>query len=236
MFKPIKYKDVKDKYSISREGIVINRETGSVMKSYKNKNGYYIIKLKREKYQAPVLLHRLVAEAYIGSTENLQVNHKDGNKGNNHVDNLELVSAQENTIHAYKHNLCQVLENKYNASLTNEQVHLICKLLEDGKSYKEIEKIVPVKRDVLKKIKSRDNYKDISKNYNFKKVNRRLMTNDEKLVKKINKLLDKGIVKQREITNILEIEYSKKNINLIKYIKRRRRLKERSTTIEKVSK
>jgi hypothetical protein len=60
-------------------------------------SGYKSIKLaKRE-----VMLHRLVAQNFIPNPEHKPVvNHKDGNKENNHVDNLEWVTYAENTQHA----------------------------------------------------------------------------------------------------------------------------------------
>lgn len=50
-----------------------------------------------------VLVHRLVAEIWLSNSENKRtVNHKDWNKLNNHVDNLERATDGENNLHAYK--------------------------------------------------------------------------------------------------------------------------------------
>lgn len=59
--------------------------------------GYASVRLPDQNH----LIHRLVAEAFIPNPENKpQVNHKDGNKRNNCVDNLEWVTARENALHA----------------------------------------------------------------------------------------------------------------------------------------
>lgn len=67
-----------------------------------NGNGYFIASLsnggRKNHY-----VHRLVAEAFIDNPlHKLQVNHKDGNKSNNHKDNLEWVTGSENNKHAHK--------------------------------------------------------------------------------------------------------------------------------------
>ena len=57
------------------------------------------------------LIHRLVAEAFLGKQENMTVNHKDGNRYNNKLDNLEWLSLKDNIKHAWENNLIKT--NKY---------------------------------------------------------------------------------------------------------------------------
>ena len=68
-------------------------------------NGYLTTNTKiggRSGINVCLRAHRLVAEAYIPNPDNKpQVNHKDGNKQNNHVSNLEWCTAKENVQHAY---------------------------------------------------------------------------------------------------------------------------------------
>lgn len=67
----------------------------------KAKNGYLYLNLWKGGKSKTKKIHRLVAEHFIDNPDNkLQVNHKDGNKLNNNVSNLEWCTAQENTMHA----------------------------------------------------------------------------------------------------------------------------------------
>ena len=67
-------------------------------------HGYHCVALVMNGKSKVYRIHRLVAEAFIGKapTSIHQINHKDGNKSNNNVDNLEWVTPKENTQHAIK--------------------------------------------------------------------------------------------------------------------------------------
>lgn len=83
--------------------------TGGIKKGYRQ---VILVKNKKRKYAS---VHRLVAETFIPNPNNLpQVNHKDGNKSNNNVDNLEWCTQSENQIHAYKNGLQKPLYAKIN--------------------------------------------------------------------------------------------------------------------------
>lgn len=76
--------------------------------------GYYYINLYNKSTKL-FTIHRLVAEAFIPNPSNLPcINHIDGNKLNNRIDNLEWCSYSNNEIHAYKHNLKTPLFKKVN--------------------------------------------------------------------------------------------------------------------------
>jgi len=66
-----------------------------------NVNGYYKIKLQSTKKQKTYFVHRLVAFCFLPKSQKPEINHIDGNKLNNVVDNLEWVTRAENIQHAY---------------------------------------------------------------------------------------------------------------------------------------
>ena len=107
----LKYHKLKfnPKYIISNKGFVISlvREF-HLLNIRRDKNGYthyYIRDLstgKRKDFKG----HRLVAEYFIDNPNNYPiVNHIDGNKANNHIENLEWCTHSQNNIHAYKNGL-----------------------------------------------------------------------------------------------------------------------------------
>ena len=78
------------------------RLKGRILKHTLISGGYPSVMFKF--YGSRYYVHRLVAEHFIENTEDKsQINHKDGNKLNNYVDNLEWVTQSENMLHSFKH-------------------------------------------------------------------------------------------------------------------------------------
>ena len=95
-----KMKDVKDYeglYAITRDGKVWSYKSKKFLKPGLIRDGYHRVNLCKNGKKKNYLIHRLVAEAFIPNPDNLpQVNHKDEDKSNNCVDNLEWCSAKYN--------------------------------------------------------------------------------------------------------------------------------------------
>jgi hypothetical protein len=78
-----------------------------ILKSNKDNKGYQRIRVTINRKKMSFKVHREVAKAFIPNPDNLpQVNHMDGNKSNNSVDNLEWCTNQQNVIHAVEIGLC----------------------------------------------------------------------------------------------------------------------------------
>jgi hypothetical protein len=104
-------KDYEEFYKVSNFGRVkcLSRDIGhcytkvKIMKLKKSKNNYIIAPLCFNKKYKFKYAHRLVAEAFILNTYNKpQVNHKNGDRGNNNSNNLEWTTESENMFHSYK--------------------------------------------------------------------------------------------------------------------------------------
>lgn len=90
------------KYSVSNKGNVKNNKTGRILKHHKDKDGYCIVCLYNEGVKKLMKIHRLVAIEFIPNLSNKPtVNHIDGNKSNNCVENLEWNTHSENERHKH---------------------------------------------------------------------------------------------------------------------------------------
>lgn len=90
-------------YSASNLGRIRNEGTGRIMHTYLNTRGYPSLSLRKDNKQIQQSVHRLVAEAFLGGLHpGLDVNHIDGDKTNNCVENLEWCTRLENVRHAVR--------------------------------------------------------------------------------------------------------------------------------------
>jgi len=98
MFKKIKGFE---NYSINEDGVIINTKTNRIMRVRLNNRGYMDVSLTNNKKSKTLLIHRIVAMTFIDNySEDLQVNHIDGDRQNNNVNNLECLTQQENLKHS----------------------------------------------------------------------------------------------------------------------------------------
>lgn len=86
----------------ARWGVAKMRFPAKIMLQSKTKAGYKYVSLSKDAVKKKHLVHRLVMRAFAGDSCGLQVNHKDGNKGNNALPNLEYCTPSENLSHATK--------------------------------------------------------------------------------------------------------------------------------------
>lgn len=109
-------------YKVSDEGVIIScqKKHGFLTKEQKNlkpkiNKGYESVGLRKEKKTKWLLVHRLVYSNFIGEIPHkLQINHKDGNKRNNRIENLEVVTSSENLKHAFRTGLKSLKGEKHN--------------------------------------------------------------------------------------------------------------------------
>ena len=133
---------------------------GRILKPKIINGGYHVVELRKNKKSHSFLVHRLVLKAFVGvCPDGKQINHKDGNKTNNNLENLEYVTASENVLHAFRIGLIShVGEKNGNSKLTKENIYEIRRLAADGCSQASIARRFGVTRGHIHKIVYRNRW------------------------------------------------------------------------------
>lgn len=176
-WKKIDYKNIKKHtYLISNLGRIKKIKNNKILSGNNpiNENGGYCrISLKTDTgEQKRFPIHRLVLFHFGNLSDEKEVNHKNGSKLENDVFNLEENTRLENAHHAAENDLYQNCENHYKSTFTNDQVHCICRMLEEGTPVSDIIRFLGFENreniySNIDKIISKKSWKKISSQYNI---------------------------------------------------------------------
>ena len=169
MFKEIEgYED----YLIYSDGRVWSKKRNKFLKATISNRGYYQVTLCKNTNGRGYLIHRLLAEHFIPNPQNKRtVNHIDGNKLNNHLNNLEWATDSENMKHAFKNGLNK--QTNYRAAIKASTERRSKKVIEinsgrEFKSQQEAARQLQIPLTTVTNYIKR--YNGIYKSYHFKLV------------------------------------------------------------------
>ena len=175
--------DIRPVYWISSYGRVYNESTGYTLEGNITDRGYIMYSFYTNSGKRIYEYgHRLVMMAFnpIENYSDLVVNHIDGKKTHNEESNLEWVTQKENVEHAFSNGLRKCGEDSSHTVFTNNQIHEVCKCMENGFNLYQLSHFVFGKDpdqqiiSLCTNIYSRKFWKEISCNYNinnYKKSN-----------------------------------------------------------------
>lgn len=131
------------------------------LKPQKDRYGYSVVNLYKDSKIKTMKIHRLVATCFIPNFENKHhVNHKDLNKSNNNIDNLEWVTSRENSIHYYKN----VVNKKpvANRRFSKKDIIKIFEMRKNGFTHSHIAELNNVSTRLIGNILNKKIYIDIN--------------------------------------------------------------------------
>lgn len=197
-------------------------------------NGYYFCNLCDiyGEYHS-LLVHRVVANSWIGDIIDKEVHHKNENRLDPRKSNLEILSPEDHYI------IHHVGENNSSAILTDNIVNEICKLLVKNKTHVSIARKMstkygkPVTVEMIDKIATGKNWKHISAKYDIKVSKREKMNQFSHLKDYIGQLSIDG-KSVPEIAKILGVEKNSKSyVSLVKCVPRYRKRLLENKNLEK---
>lgn len=159
-------------YAITEDGRVWSHKSQKFRKLGRSRE-YLQVSLCKDGVTKQIMVHRLVACAYVDNPENKQtVNHIDGNPHNNHVSNLEWMTMQENNQAAWDNGQRTLTDKMYESMLKNmekgrkrlkpETVSKIRELSESGLSNRSVAKMVNVAHSTVGNVVNGTIYQEIA--------------------------------------------------------------------------
>ena len=214
---------IETRYIVTIQGNVYNSENMHKLMPATMPNGYQkVLIYYNSGKRKQVSIHRLVANAFIPNPNNLpQVNHIDGNKKNNNIDNLEWVTGSENIKHAFNTGLKHAAKGQdcTFAKTTDENVRRICEeLVENELTPPQIAKKYSVYRKTVILILQRKQWIHVSKDYDFSHYDKLRKINPDVLSYAI-KLAKETDLPGMEISQKTGISYSYAHILIKKHRK-----------------
>ena len=155
--------NLKFDYYVTDDGRIWSDRTKKYLSFQYDKDGYVKVSMRSTDNKSHrCSVHRLVLENFdpVKNVELLQVNHKDGNKLNNRLENLEWVTCKENIQHAINNNLRAKINGS--AKLVPAQVIEIYKRANNGESNVKLAKEFNMHPDQIGRIKNKKVWKDIT--------------------------------------------------------------------------
>lgn len=128
-------------------------------------NGYYFVTLSMNNIQKRASVHRVVALAFLGEPDDSskQVNHKNGDKSDNRVENLEWVTTSANQQHALANGMAPKGERSYRAIITEEQAKYVISSYAEGIKQVDIAKKLGVSKHLVNFIIRGRSWKHLSR-------------------------------------------------------------------------
>jgi|GEM_PF-818463 len=239
VWKPLIYHGINPgEYLISNFGNIYDLKMNKYVRHSNQSAGYESVTLRHNDSikSGSLLVHRLVAENFVAEKENdqIQVNHKNGNKKYNHDINLEWSTPKENSQHAFQTGLAlnHIGENSHLAKFTNDEVRQICEMLSKGMRYKEILSTmnIPItdnNMDMIGNIYRGIAWGHISKDYTFPEYDQRFRSNSKEVIEDICKYIELGLDNKAVYEKVFgktlkSARDDKQNYELIRLIRNRK--------------
>jgi len=161
-----------DFYTRRGYGTHMDIRAGRIRKTCFLKAGYEIVSLKKDGVSKRHYVHRLAAEAFIG-TSSLEVNHRDGNKANNRLQNLEYVTRQENVDHSIRigtyhrnHTWAHSRgQNNHNSKITECEATKVTEMMACGFNTRQISEMTGISVRIVEQIHSGKTWRHIPRDF-----------------------------------------------------------------------